>query len=119
MTTEARDRLVRETFELDRDIAFFTFRRLYIEKPEIVQACPDPQVREKMLRGFWNQDAEPRFAEFQGNVSHMSVEQLQTLKAGWLDELHALQIQQIVGGDCRMEETPHEQDMTQERSRKR
>ena len=71
-----REKLIRETFELDRDVAFRTFRRLYIENPAIVQACPDPAVREKVLRGFWNQDAEKRYPEYREKSGMLSTEAL-------------------------------------------
>lgn len=41
-----RDWLVRKTFELDRDLAYRTFRRLHFDLPEVVRACPEPAVRE-------------------------------------------------------------------------
>jgi ribosomal protein L29 len=91
-----REKLTRETFELDRDIAFHTFRRLYIEKPEIVAACPDPALREEMLRGFWNQDAEKRYPEFQHNTAGMSTEELDALKTKLTRNLAALRFQQIL-----------------------
>lgn len=109
-----RERLTRETFELDRDIAFHTFRRLYIEKPEIVAACPDPALREQMLQGYWNQDAEKRYPEFQQNTAGMSTEELGTLKTRLSRNLAALRLQQILHEPSR-----HQQEPTKARDRGR
>jgi hypothetical protein len=109
-----RERLTRETFELDRDIAFHTFRRLYIENPEIVAACPDHALREEMLRGYWNQDAEKRYPEFQQNTAGMSTEELGVLKTKLTKNLAALRLQQI------LHESPrHQQEATKARDRGR
>jgi hypothetical protein len=101
-----REKLTRETFELDRDIAFHTFRRLYIENPEIVAACPDHALREQMLRGYWNQDAEMRYPEFQHNTAGMSTEELGALKTRLSSNLAALRFQQILHGPSGNQQEP-------------
>jgi hypothetical protein len=67
-----REQLTREAFELERDVFYRRFRDWHFDMPEIVEACPDPAMRERMLKGFWNQDAEKRFAEYQEATAAMS-----------------------------------------------
>jgi hypothetical protein len=87
-----RDALIRETFELDRDLAFRTFRKLHMGIPEIVQACPDPELREAMLRGFWNEDAEKRYPEYRQKTSGMSIERLLDLRADLIEQANGIGI---------------------------
>jgi hypothetical protein len=94
-----REKLIRETFELDRDVAFRTFRRLYIENPEIVQACPDPAVREKMLRGFRNQDAEKRYPEYREKSEMLSTEALIEVRDELKEVIAAERFQRVLKGE--------------------
>jgi hypothetical protein len=94
-----RDKLIRETFELDRDIAFATFRRLHMWNPEIVQACPHPDVRAQMLLGFWRQDAEKRYAEYQEKAGLLSTEELLETRAQLREVMAREEFQRIFKGE--------------------
>ena len=56
----------------------------------MVATCPDPEEREEMLRGFWNQDAEKRFPEYRAAVSGLSMTALEMEKEQWLGRLSLL-----------------------------
>src|SRR5690242_20392624 len=90
MAAHWKEALIRECFEHERDIAFRQFRRLHVENPEVVRACPDPELREQMLRGFWNQDSEKHYPEFYKKTRGMSVESLLDLRADLIDRLDAI-----------------------------
>jgi hypothetical protein len=74
--SEAREKLIRESFELERDFFHRDFRRWHWNVPEVAAACPDEEAREKMLRGFWNQDAEKRYPEYRASVAGLNLAQL-------------------------------------------
>lgn len=87
---DIREWLIRQNFEHERDYHYVMFRKHHWNSPEIVAACPDEGLREKMLRGFWNQDAEKRFTEYKAAVAHMSVSELQTERENWMEKLDCL-----------------------------
>jgi hypothetical protein len=103
--SDAREKLLRETFELERDFNYWAFRHHHWDHPEVVATCPDPQQREAVLRGFWNQDAEKRFPEYRAAVAGLSLEELETEKEQWLDRLSLLsprQYQEVLAeASCR------------------
>jgi hypothetical protein len=66
------------------------FRKHHWNSPEIVAACPDEGLREKMLRGFWHQDAEKRYPEYKAAVAHMSVSELQRERENWMEKLDGI-----------------------------
>jgi hypothetical protein len=111
-----RDALIRELFELERDFAYRTFRRLHIENPEIVQACPKPELREEMLRGFWNQDAEKRFAEYRQAVAGKSVAELLDIRADLIEQSNARGLQEYLE---RRGKPAHSPDKDNEKGRDR
>ena len=74
--SEAREKLIRESFELERDFFYRDFRLRHWDVPEVAAACPEEAAREKMLRGFWNQDAEKRYPEYRASVAGLSTAQL-------------------------------------------
>ena len=74
-----REKLIRQAFELERDNHYPAFRRNHWDVPEIVAACPDLKLREKVLRAFWNQDAEERYEEYRASVAGLDEVQLRRL----------------------------------------
>src|SRR5262245_51630294 len=85
-----RNDLIRQCFEHERDFHYVKFREHHWELPEIVAKCPDPAVRETMLRGFWNQDAEKRYPEYRAAVAGMSLLDLENEREHWIEKLDAL-----------------------------
>jgi hypothetical protein len=86
----AKEQLIREIFEHDRDIAYREFRRLHWNIPDIVKSCPAPAVREEVLRGFWIEDAEKRFPEYREKVAGMSMDRLLDLRADLIEQSNAI-----------------------------
>jgi hypothetical protein len=87
---DEREKLTRETFQLERDFQYWQFRQHHWDNAEVVATCPDPQEREEMLRGFWNQDAEKRYPEYRAVVSGLSMTELEAEREYWLDRLSLL-----------------------------
>lgn len=85
-----REKLVRECFELERDFHYWEFRQHHWNSVELVATCPDATEREAVLRGFWIQDAEKRFPEYQAAVAGLSMAALEMEKEQWLDRLSCL-----------------------------
>ena len=85
-----RDHLIRECFEHERDFHYVKFREHHWDLAEIAAACPDPGLREKMLRGFWNQDAEKRYPEYRAAVARMSSAELENEREQWIEKLDCL-----------------------------
>jgi hypothetical protein len=88
--SETRDSLIRENFELERDFHYVMFREHQWNIPEIVKACPDEVLRDQMLRGFWNQDAENRYAEYRVAVADLSTSELLNIREEWVEKLDCL-----------------------------
>ena len=90
----SREKLIRECFELEREFHYWQFRQHHWNKAELVATCPHPEEREQVLRGFWNQDAEKRFPEYQAAVVSLSLEELEAEKEQWLGRMSCLSEQQ-------------------------
>jgi hypothetical protein len=90
MMSKMKDDLIREVFEMERDIAYRSFRKFHWNLPEIVGACPNPAVREEMLRGFWNRDAEKHFPQFYSKVAGMNFNRLLDLRADLVEQADAI-----------------------------
>ncbi len=85
---EERERLIREAFQLERDFFYREFRKHHWNLPEIVTRCPDPALRERLLWGFWNQDAEKRYPEYRAAVAGLTMAELANERARWLEKLN-------------------------------
>ena len=85
--SEEREKLIRENFEYERDYHYVGFRERHCTLPEIVEACPDERQREQMLRGFWTQDAEGRYAEYRAAVAGASTAELVNEREQWIERL--------------------------------
>jgi hypothetical protein len=85
-----RENLIRENFEHERNFHYLKFREYHWNMPEIVKACPDPLLREKMLKDYWNQDAEKRYPEYRAAVAGMSMAELLTEREDWIEKLDIL-----------------------------
>lgn len=108
-----RQQVTREAFELERDVFYRKFRAWHFNVPEIVEACPDPGMRERMLKGFWNQDAEKRFAEYQAATAAMTLAELAAhrdhLKAELVGRPHesvVIDFEKVVFGPGRITPSP-------------
>ena len=77
-------------FALERDFHYWDFRQHHWNHAEVVATCPDLEEREKILHGFWHQDAEKRYPEYQAAVTDLSMEQLESEREHWLDKLSLL-----------------------------
>jgi hypothetical protein len=88
--SDIREWLIRQNFEHERDYHYVMFRKHHWNDPEVVKAVPDEGLREKMLRGFWNEDAEKRFPEYREAVAALSIEELQTERENWIEKLDCL-----------------------------
>lgn len=88
--TDIREWLIRQNFEHERDYHYVMFRKHHWNDPDVVKAVPDERLREKMLRGFWNEDAEERFPEYRAAVAGLSIEELQTERENWIEKLDYL-----------------------------
>jgi hypothetical protein len=85
-----RENLIRENFEHERDFNYVMFREYQWNLQEIVEKVPDEGQREKMLRGFWNQDAEKRYPEYRAAVAGLSTSELENEREQWIEKLDHL-----------------------------
>ena len=88
--SDAREKLIRETFEHERNFFYREFRKHHWNHPDVVSACLDPHTREEMLRGFWNQDAEGRFPEYRAAVAGLSTAELAFERDQWIEKLNGI-----------------------------
>jgi hypothetical protein len=89
-----RENLIRENFEYERDFNYWGFRELHWSLTEVIEACPDECLREKMLRGFWNQDSEERYPEYRSAVAGLNMSELLTVREAWVEKLNYLGLTQ-------------------------
>lgn len=86
-STPTRDALLRETYRLNHEIGYIGFRDEFFNDPRAIKEWPDPAVRERELRGFW--DSEGSLASFRQGHAHESVEQLTAYRDRLRDLLSA------------------------------
>jgi hypothetical protein len=94
VVSRAREKLIRECFELERDFHYWQFRQHHWNQAEIVARLPDSAEREEVLRSFWQQDAEKRFPEYRAAVSGLGMAELEMEKEQWLDRLSCLGVRE-------------------------
>ncbi len=71
-----RDAILRETYRLNHEIGYIGFRDQYLNDPDVVKEWPDPAVRERELRKFWDNEQEGRFASYREDFAGDSVQVL-------------------------------------------
>lgn len=81
-----RERLIRETWALNRDIGYAKFRSEFFTDDAVMKKWPDPAVRERELRDFWNEDAHTHYPQYHENTAKMSDERLM----GYRDQLQGV-----------------------------
>jgi hypothetical protein len=57
--------LIRETFELTRDILFHRLKEQFFTAYGAIQKYPDPAVREQKMRDFHNDEHETTYAQYE------------------------------------------------------
>ena len=85
-----RDELLRESHRLNHELGYIGFRHEFSNDPDGIRRWPDPAVRERELRRFWDKQMEGSFASYQKDFAHYSVGVL----AAYCDYLH-----DILAGD--------------------
>jgi hypothetical protein len=76
MLTSDKHVLVRETFELTRDILFNSFKREFFDAPGAIQKYPDPAEREQRMRDYYNAQQEVTYPQYERMAMHDSVKGL-------------------------------------------
>jgi hypothetical protein len=71
-----RDDLIRETYRLNHELGYIGFRHQYFNDPDAIKEWPDPAIRERELRSFWDNEHEGRFASYREDFAKDSVEVL-------------------------------------------
>jgi hypothetical protein len=71
-----REALVRETYRLTREIGYVGFREEFFDDPQVIDKWPDPKIRERELRNFWNDQPEGTFGSFVDSHANESTETL-------------------------------------------
>jgi hypothetical protein len=81
MGNPSRDALLRETFRLNREIGYVGFRHRFFTDPDAIKEWPDPAMRERELRRFWDNKAD--FASYHRDFADLDVDVLTTYR-DWL-----------------------------------
>jgi hypothetical protein len=71
-----RDALLRETYRLSRDIGYAVYRQQFFNDPDAIRKWPDPVVRERELRSWWDDSPEGGFASYSESHADVNVETL-------------------------------------------
>jgi hypothetical protein len=86
MADREREALLQETFRLNHELGYVGFREEYFNDPETIREWPDPDVRERELRAFWDKLREGRSPSCRKGFANDSVEML----AAYRDYLRGL-----------------------------
>jgi hypothetical protein len=86
MTGNERDDLLRETHRLNYELGYVGFRHQYFDDPETIAEWPDPTMRERELRKFWDGVEAGGFASYREKHANERVEVL----TGYRDYLRSL-----------------------------
>jgi hypothetical protein len=78
-----REILLTETWLLGREIGYVTFRAEFFTDAAVMQKWPDPAVRERELRDFWDDDAHAHYPHDREDAAKMTSERL----TGYRDQL--------------------------------
>jgi hypothetical protein len=81
-----RDALLRETYRLNHEIGYVGFRHRYFDDPDAVKEWPDPALRERELRSFWDSRPEEGFASYRETQADVTIQVL----AAYRDYLHGI-----------------------------
>lgn len=71
-----REELIRETFELSREIGYAHFRAENFDRPDPVLVRLSPEQRETFLREWWDAARERMYASYLEQIAGMSNEEL-------------------------------------------
>jgi hypothetical protein len=72
----SREALLREMHHLARDLGYLGFRDEYFNDPDSIAEWPDPGVRERELRAFWDSQAEDSYSGFRESHAHEHTEMI-------------------------------------------
>ena len=64
MGSPDRDALLRETYRLNHELGYIGFRHQYFNDPDGIKEWPDPALRERELRNFWDNELGGDFASY-------------------------------------------------------
>jgi hypothetical protein len=78
-----REILITETWLLNREIGYVKFRAEFFTDAAAMNKWPDPAVRERGLRDFWNEEANADYPKYRDDAANMSDERL----IGYRDQL--------------------------------
>jgi hypothetical protein len=81
-----RDTLLRETHRLNQELGYIGFRQEYFNDPDVIGEWPDPAVRERELRGFWDRQQAGSYDSYREDFARYSVNVL----AAYCDHLRDL-----------------------------
>jgi hypothetical protein len=68
-----RDTLLRETHRLNQELGYIGFRHQYFHDPDTIEEWPDPAVRERGLRSFWDKEYAGGYASYREVFARYSV----------------------------------------------
>ncbi len=71
-----REKLTRETFELNREIGFQKFHKEFFADADLIKEWPKPEVRTWQFRTFWDQESERKYAEYQEKTATLTTREL-------------------------------------------
>jgi hypothetical protein len=71
-----REALIRETHRLKREIGYTGFRLQYFNDPDAIKEWPDPAMRERELRSFWDKLGEESYPAYRADAMTLSTKSL-------------------------------------------
>jgi hypothetical protein len=96
LLAERREELIRETFELSREIGYAHFRAENFDRPDSALVRLNPQEREAFLRQWWDGARERMYESYREQVAGLSNEELDRNRAEYKV---TLAIGEVVGFD--------------------
>lgn len=127
-----RDALIRETFELSREIGYHRFLAENFHRADPVLTALNPEERKAFLRRWWDAARDRMYEGFREQVAGCRVSDLLDMRADYIDTLDAIgmlqwrqdratgereRFQQVLKGERKTEENPRERAKDQGRER--
>ncbi len=85
-----REELIRETFELSREIGYRHFLAENFDRPDPVLVKLNPEERTAFLRDWWDGARDRMYEGYRKQVAGYSVSDLLDMRADYIDTLDAI-----------------------------
>ena len=114
--SKSKVEIIRDLFLMEMELGFETFRDHPKDIPDRIAACPDREMREEMLLGFWHENAARRYPHYQRRAESLTLDELLTMRDALRKKVEGDRKEEIAGDACH-EEKKQSQSKTRHKGR--